>query len=241
MARTSNSKKGLISAFGDRYLLLEHDGGYLLSDKERKSKRSKYCYLGKFYISTNGNKYSFMDNYYEDKDSLITAMDEYNKTLPFDADNFNPINRKNYVIECCVQDYLSDLGFKHKWNSYSGDDYVLEDLYGQKICTINVDVTEDTTKGRIRRFIPNTERWTESEFEDLDGAIGAVNSILSMYCLSIQARTANLLNHMTNARSSNILDNTFDISSLEVYSEDTRKKTIEYLEKELERLKSDKP
>lgn len=232
------SKKGLIAAFGDRYLLLEHDGGYLLYDKERKSKRSNHYYIGKFYISTNGKKYSFMENYHDDKDSLIAAIEEYNKTLPFDPDNFNPINRKHYTIECCVCDYLSELGFKRSWNGNSNNSYVLEDLYGQIICRIDVVVKEDTTKGIIRRVIPNTETWTESEFEDLDGAIGACNSILSCYCLAIHAMTTNLLKNMTDARCSNILDKTFDIQTLTEYAEDTKEKTIAYLEAELKKLKS---
>ena len=230
------AKKKLIKAFGDRYSVLEHDGGYVLYDKERQGKRNNYYYIGKFYINTGGDKYSFMDGYYADKDALISAIEEYNKTLPFDAENFAPIYRKNYVIESCLDDYLTGLGFKREWGNNESF-YVLKDAYEQKICTISIKVEMDTTNGKVARVIPNSDTWTEAEFTDLESAIGACNSIIGMYCLAIHAKTTNLLKDMTKARCSSVLDKTFNVQALEIYSQDTKEKTIEYLEAELKRLK----
>ena len=77
----------------------------------------------------------------------------------------------------------------------------------------------------------------EAEFKDLDSAIAACNSIICRYCLGVHAKTTNILNEMTSSRCSQILNKTFDINTLNVYTEDAKAKTIEYLEKELEKLK----
>lgn len=226
----------MLEAFGDRYLIFKHDGGWIVYDKERHSKRADILYLGIFYISTN-NKYSFRGDYYNTVDELIKAMEEYNKTLPFDAEIYNPSYRKHCMIEMAVHDYLENLGFKMSWKRDVA--YYIEDAYGQSVCTIQVEVKEDTTTGRISRTIPNSDKWTEAPFTDLDSAIGAVNSILAIYCLSINATTMNVLNGLTNARASHILDKTFDMKKMSVFTEDAKQKTIERLEAELKRLKGE--
>lgn len=239
MARPQSSRKKLLESFGERYQLIEHDGGWLLYDKEGHSIRANALYLGLFYISTDNTRYSFRGDYYTTVAELIQAMEAYNKTLPFDAEIYNPSYRKNCMVEMALHDYLNGLGFKMSWGEYKGSIYYIEDAYGQRICTIQVEVKEDTTAGRISRLIPNSDKWTDAPFTDLDSAIGAVNSILSMYCLSINAITINVLNALTESRASQVLDITFDVKKLSVYKEDAKKKTIEHLERELKRLKGE--
>ena len=230
----------MLEAFGERYRLIEHDGGYLLYDKEGYSKRANALYIGHFYLSTDNTKYSFRENYHTTVDELIKAMEAYNKTLPFNAEIYNPSYRKHCMVEMALHDYLEGLGFKKSWGRYDdGTIYYIEDSYGQRICTIRVEVKEDTTTGIVTRLIPNSDKWTDAPFTDLDSAIGAVNSILSLYCLSINAITMNVLNGLTEARASEVLDVTFDVEEVSVYKEDAKQKTIEHLENELKRLKGE--
>ena len=237
MARPEQKRKQMLEAFGERYQLIEHDGGWLLYDKEGYSTRANALYLGIFYISTDNTRYSFRGDYYNTVDELIKATEAYNKTLPFDAEIYNPSYRKHCMVEMALHCYLKSLGFKMSWRR--DDIYYIEDPYGQRICAIQVEVKEDTTSGRISRLIPNSDKWTDAPFTDLDSAIGAVNSILSMYCLSINAITMNVLNALTESRAAQVLDVTFDVKKLSAYKEDAKQKTIEHLEKELKRLKGE--
>lgn len=247
MARPQSSRKKLLDSFGERYHIINHDGGYLLYDKEGYSKRANALYLGYFFISTDGARFKFNDNYYQTASELIEAIAEYNKTLPFDAEIYDPSYRKNWFVRTAFHDYMESIGFvrvdKRMLGQHDYDFYVLKDGYGQEICEICITVKEDTTTGKVRRNIKNEDewkvRWTESEFTDLDSAIGAVNSILSMYCLSINAITMNVLNALTESRAAQVLDVTCDFKKLSAYKEDAKQKTIEHLEKELKRLKGE--
>lgn len=225
--------KEIIKNFGDRYQVIEHDGGYILYDKERKSNRANAHYLGYFFVSTDGNKFSFNGEYYDTVETLIEAMDAYNSTLPFDSEIYNPMYRKHCKIEMGLHDYLKSLGFSY--DHHKG--YCLADAYGQNICVINFEVEDDTTKGRVLRSIPNSEKWTEAGFSDLDSAIGAVNSIVAPYCVITNAVISGMLKKLTDSRVSNICDKSFDFKTFNVYSEDIRKNAIEFMEKEIKALK----
>lgn len=240
MGRPQKSRKNLLDSFGERYHVIEHDGGYLLYDKEGHSKRENALYLGQFYVATQGDKFSFRGDYYATAQEMIEAMRKYNNTLPFDAEIYNPIYRKHCIIEMALHDYLYSLGFKMSWGA--DDVYYLEDSYGQRICSIRIEVKEDTTTGVIiRRVNPlsASDKWVESSFTDLDSAIGAVNAILAMYCASINAITMNVLNGLTSARASVVFDKTFDVRSISIYTDDAKKKTIEMMENELNKLKGE--
>ena len=228
-------KNSLLSALGEKYRAIEHNGGFLLYDNTRQGKRTNALYLGKIFLSTDGKKYVFNDDYYESVDTLVKAMEDYNATLPFDADVYNPIYRKNYKIECILHDYLCSIGFKH--NHYPDGSYTLLDAYGQPIVLLVFDVKEDSEDGVVRRLIPNTDKWVEAKFHDVDSAIGACNSIIAAQCAIVNAQLVELLDKMTKHRVGEFIDMTFDIKSLSTYSEDAKKKTIEQLEEELKRLK----
>ena len=238
-----NKDKMLLDALGERYTVLEHDGGYCLYDKERPAKRTKYKYIGKFYISSDKKQYAFNDKYYKDVESLVKAMDDYNATLPFDADIYCPIFKSSYRIEIALHDYLESLGFTTSQGSGGryGTRYIKNDCFGQCICDLTVWVKDGTTEGVITRNIltPNENKIfaTESPFEDLDSAIASINTILATYVASIDAAAMNILNKITHSRSALLLDTTFDVRKLSKFTEDGRKKMIEVLEKELEQLK----
>lgn len=238
-----NKDKILLDALGERYEVLEHDGGYCLYDKERPAKRTKYKYIGKFYISSDKKQYAFNDKYYKDVESLVKAMDDYNATLPFDADVYCPMFKNSFRIEIALYDYLESLGFTTDcgMNSTRGKRYIKDDCFGQCICDLTVWVKDGTTEGVITRNIltpdKSKEFTTDSPFEDLDSAIASVNTILATYVASINAASMNILNKITHSRSALLLDTTFDVRNLSKFVEDGRKKMIEVLEKELEQLK----
>jgi hypothetical protein len=234
-----NKDKVLLDALGERYDVIEHDGGYCLYDKERPAKRSMHKYIGMFFISTDKKRYSFNDNYYKDVESLVKAMDDYNATLPFDTDIYCPIFKKSYRIEIALFDYLESLGFEREWGGERR--YFKNDCFGQCICDLTVQVEEGTTKGVIRRSIITSDEYriqfTDSPFTDLDSAIASVNTILATYVASVDAAAMDILNKITHSRSALLLDTTFDVRTLSKFTEDGRMKMIEVLEKELEQLK----
>ena len=222
----------ILKLFGERYRLIEHEDGYLLYDMEGKRTRSNGEYLGKFSIL--GGEYVFEGERYSGVEELVCGMREYNARLPFSAEVYNPMYRKHCMVEMALHDYLESVGFEHK----PMDRYCLIDGYGQCVCEVYFEVKEDTTTGIVVRRIAGTDSWTESEFEDLDSAIGSVNSILSMYCVLVNVITVGVLRKLTESRASEVYDKTFDIKSMTVYTEDARKKTIELLKEELKRLEN---
>lgn len=238
-----NKDKILLDALGERYTVIEHDGGYCLYDKERPGKRTNCKYIGKFYISSNKKRYAFNDKYYKDVEDLVKAMDDYNATLPFDADIYCPIFKNSYRIEIALHDYLGSLGFAmdRGISGRYGTRYIKNDCFGQCICDLTVWVKDETTEGVITRNIltpdKSKEFTTDSPFNDLDSAIASVNTILATYVASINAAAMNILNKITHSRSALLLDTTFDVRNMTKFTEDGRKKMIEVLEKELEQLK----
>ena len=238
-----NKDKILLDALGERYEVLEHDGGYCLYDKERPAKRTKYKYIGKFYISSDKKQYAFNDKYYKDAESMVKAMDDYNATLPFDADVYCPIFKNSYRIEIALHDYLESFGFttERGVGGRYGARYIKNDCFGQCICDLTVWVKDGTTGGVITRNIltPDKDKMlaTESPFEDLDSAIASVNTILATYAASVNAAAMNILNKITHSRSALLFDTTFDVRKMSKFVEDGRVKMIEVLERELKQLK----
>lgn len=238
-----NKDKILLDTMGERYEVLEHDGGYCLYDKERPAKRTNCKYIGKFYISSDKKQYAFNDKYYNGVESMVKAMDDYNATLPFDADIYCPIFKNSYRIEIALHDYLESLGFttERGVGGRYGARYIKNDCFGQCICDLTVWVKDGTTEGVITRNIltpdKSKEFTTDSPFDGLDSAIASVNTILSTYVASINAAAMNILNKITHSRSALLLDTTFDVRNLSKFVEDGRVKMIEVLEKELKQLK----
>ena len=241
--KLTKAQKERLNAFGERYDYFAWNGGYILYDKETRGKRSNYKFCGRFYLSSQSDcKYVFEDNYYDTPEQLLEAMDKYYSSLPFDAEIYNPINRKSYVVECATHDYLISLGFKYDNKSVRCDRYNFEDCFGQHVCTIEVRVDFDTSNGKIIRHILSSNdksMWQEAEFTDLETAIGAINSLVSAYLGIVQAQLMNSLKKMTASRVSKVFTKTFDVKTLSTYTEDAKQQTIAYLESELKKLKEE--
>ena len=224
-------KKTLLDKLGERYYTIEHNGGYLLYDKEGKAKRANMLFKGLFYLASSGKSYVFQEEYYETPEELIHAMEEWAKTLPFDVELYNPSFKKSYMIECAVHDYLESLGFVR-----DGRTCTLSDASGKELCTIECKVEDGKPCGTITRSVSENS-WQEAKFTDLDSAIGACNILLSTYCLMVNSLVTGMMSKMTNHRASIFLTKTFDMMTLSVHAEDAKQKAIEQLEAELKRLK----
>ena len=244
-SKINKTQKARLEAFGERYDYFAWDGGYILYDKETPGNRANYKFCGRFYLSSRTNAcYVFNDSYYETPEELLNAMDKYYSSLPFDAEIYNPINRKNYMIECAAHDYLTSLGFKYdkgySRGNFHEDKYNLSDVFGHYLCCIEVRTKFDTSEGRVLRRIVMTEKqesWQEAYFTDLDSAIGAINSIVASYLTIVQGQLMNSLKSLTTSRAAIVLNQTFNVGTLSTITEDAKKQTIENLEAELKRLK----
>lgn len=231
-------KNELLNRFGERYLLIEHNGGYLLYDTEVRGRRANHQYKGKFYLSNSGKNYVFEEDHYATPEELVQAMEKWAEALPFDGEIYNPAYKKSYMIECALYDYLSSLGFVN--DGYCGNHYVLRDAFDREICNITVEVEDNKSCGRLERLcsaVNSVYKTQEAKFTDLDSAIGACNTLLATYCAMINSSVVLMLSKMTKARVSEFYNKTFDIKSLSSYTEDGRMKAIEQLEAELKRLK----
>ena len=233
-------KNELLNRLGERYYLIEHNGGYLLYDKEVCGRRANYQYKGKFYLSNSGKNYVFEEEHYATPEELVQAMEKWEEALPFDAEIYNPEYKKSYMIECALYDYLTSLGFTND-NTYNyGDHYVLRDVFDREICNITVEVEDGKSCGRLVRMCSSsgsTYKTQEAKFTDLDSAIGACNTLLATYFMLLNASSILMLSRLTKARASEFYDKTTDLKSFSIYTEDGRLKAIEQLEAELKRLK----
>lgn len=230
-------KKDLLKQFGERYVTIEHNGGYLLYDKKGKAMRSQYLFKGLFYLASSGNSYVFQDEYYQTTEELIQAMENWATTLPFSVELYNPAFKKSYMIECALYDYLESLGFV-----FEDGVYILSDATGKELCTMDVNVKDGKTCGVVSRRMPSSGqqvRWQSAPFTDIESAVGACNTLLSTYCLCVNSTVVNMMSKMTNHRVSTFFNNTLDMKSLSTYTEDARVKAIEQLEAELKRLKEE--
>lgn len=218
----------------DIYELTPWKDGYLIYDKTKPSNRSRWKYLG--FIKLNNNNYIFNNEKYTDPSSLIKDIEEYNSTLPFDPEIYNPSYRENYKIEMAVDDYLKGLGFEVSLTD-SGDVYILKASNNTTICEIRVKVDFDSAKGEIMTF-PNDNSIVTCKFDGLDSAIGAINSIISPDLLIIQSKIVGSLCKLTTQRSNVVNKIKFEPNILSATMVDFKKELIERLKEELKNLES---
>lgn len=236
-------QKKLLTLFNkEEYDILNWNGSYLLYSKTIPSNIANATFLASFNLSSDEKNYFFQDKYYHTPEELLQAIEEYNKTLPFNQEFYNPSYRKHYFMYLCLSEYLRKLGFtKH----YASEDFVLYDQHEQIICLIKLHLIDDTTTGIIIRKIisnpnqQNLDKSTQAPFKDLDSALGALNSILVNYTSIVVSQLTNMLKDMSRQRSNLILDRTYDIKKHSETVEDNRQKTIQLLEEELKRLKEE--
>ena len=228
----------LIKNIPPRYRILDHNGWYLLYDKEMPSTMAYAHYVGKFNITKDGKKYSYNGELFTYFGSMLKAMDKHNATLPFDIEIYDPLIRKSHMIELAVGRYLESLGFVLIDEVGKRKSHTLTNDFGEVVCEVFTDVEFDTTNGKLTRNISNN-KWVEAPFTDIDSAISACNSLVIPYLSCTNALTMNVMEKATKSRSAKLIEKTLDIKTLRIYIEDAKLKTIEYLEAELKRLKGE--
>ena len=234
----NNVKKGknnLLSAFGDRYRVNKYNGSYILYDKEGHARRETMLFVGQFYLTDKKDGYIFNDKVYYTTEELIDAMKAWGKTLPFDVELYNPLYKPSYRIECGIHDYFKSMGFETDW-LYRHNTFILKDCYGKEICSFIFNIDEDTAKGDIV-FNINDGKWIQSEFTDLESAVGAVNTMIAPYCAILQSKFTQVFSKMTKARVNSLSTVKFDLSKLQVSTTNSIDSTIEMLENEIKLLK----
>ena len=202
--------------------------------KMEPSLHANTTYLGTFEIHKNRRDLIFNKGLYNIFDSMVADMEDYNKTLPFDSAIYDPMYRVNARIEMALSDYLKELGLDFDWEK---DLFVFRDIHGTVIFGLRFDVKEDTTNGKVQRFNPQTDNWSEATFTDLETAVAACNSLISIYAGTLNAQTAKLLSGLTESRVKEVLDKSIDYNNFQIITEDAREKAIAFMEAELKRLK----
>lgn len=227
------SKKEMVSALEDRYMVVKINKGYSLYDKDRKGKYTNIPFVA--HIQIKNGVYMFNGNKYTDVNELSTAIDAHVETLPFSSEIYDPMRRKNSYVELACHEYLKSLGFES--STLEVGTYTITDtLTGKELLPITIDVDEDKTSGKIIRGL-SSFKWMESKFEDLDSAIASINSLISTEALMSASRSIQLLDKMNTMRSSDITMNSFNISQLKTETKDMREWLIEMMENELKGLK----
>ena len=164
LIKTIDATKYIVLKYTNSYLLYLKDSGTYLPHK----------YIANFSINKGGNKFVFNDKKYTDFDLMVSDIEDYNKTLPFNCEFYNPSFRTNYFIELCLNEYLTNIGFTREMNSYK-----LKDIDGKTLCIITFEVKDDTYNGSISRVIPDSSSWMCADFKGIDDAISVVNSLVS--------------------------------------------------------------
>lgn len=227
------SKKKLIEALEERYHVIPLNTGYNLYDKTRKAKMMNG---GAFVaqIGIGNSKYYWNDKEYKDVQSLSNDIDAYVDTLPFSCEYYDPTYRRHIFVELCCEDYLKNLGF----NRIGVELFeFVDDFTGMKY-NIMIDMKEDTTSGRIVKKMGDN-RWDEMLFEDLDGAIADINTLVSVDALINASKSIQILSKMNGMHTKNeYLRRVVDMKNFEVKTKSMRDELIERLEKELEELKN---
>lgn len=233
------SRKAMMEALNDRFYLLEMTDGINMYDKTKHGTQS---YNGAWVanISILNGCYVYRDKEYKTVEQLVEAVEAYNATLPFNPEYYNPTYRKNVFISLCCTDYMKELGLKRTWaGSGDSDVYVYADPQDPNKNMFSIEVRTDDMKetGKVMKWHSDSS-WSEIEFDGLDAAIAAINSMLSIDALIQASSAVKILGAMTSARyDGEMVHKQFNTKTLQIYTTNERDHLIELLEKELENLK----
>lgn len=137
-----------------KFYLIKHEGkSYNAYYKDISGITSVFKYAGVFTIS--GSSCIFNNEKYKDIDSLYNAVEEYNNSLEYPSDFYDPTIR-NVINESRRLDYyIKSLGFEKKDTSYHGNNiyvlYNIKDLFNKTNIdfTVKYDDSLDSLTGDI--------------------------------------------------------------------------------------------
>ena len=224
-----------------KFTCFEHKDGIYSLFENTPSLHQNVTYLGEFTIHSNKKDFVYNGERYVSLWSMADAMKEDLEKLPHDPAVYDPNLRLSWRITLAISDYLQSIGLQPIENT--NDEYAFLDPSGCIIFTVSFEVKEDDSgKGVVRRFSSNNATYGRAEFEDLDSAIAACNSLIASFTAGIVALGNETLSKMTEARANKFFEYTIkenNLSNISILVTDLKKKTIEMLERELKLLKGD--
>ena len=138
-------------------------------------------------IKTDNKHLEYNGKSYSDTESLIKDITEYNGTLQFPADYYNPDYRLWASVDMKINWYLSSyLGMTRHTNgvSYDTNEYVLRDSLGDLITSISYNVYHDNSdNGRTEGSGTITKttsdgKWISTPFKDAEDAVRQINTFM---------------------------------------------------------------
>lgn len=167
----------------NKYTLIEHPNKghknfYCLHDNNTTSIYSNIPYVATIKIIPKG--YMFNSELYKTVEELSKAINDYNKTLEYPTDFYDPWLNDWYKEQSKLAYYIKSLGFEEtNWEYFYGNEYrtyAIKDIYDIDRFRFTVSFKGDSMKGQV--FISSNNSLISVDFNDLGSAIKAVNTIL---------------------------------------------------------------
>lgn len=231
MAKAKLTKKTLTEALNDHGFTLSPCIASCEAGDMRVYKKSGEGYYAT--INFVGGKLKFNGQVYDSVDAMIEAIEEYNKTLEFDIDTYNPDYDMNYVTDLRDIETLSKCGYEMKGYGYNGQmKFITEGVLGVKFPMVNGGYLSISDDSFIIMYDKNDS--------DSDKAKKTKSFIGAMYAANL-AQLANKLADMGALDTlSSVPIKTMDIRTLKVTETEGIDGIISVLETALSRMKKHK-
>lgn len=232
------SKKKMLADLEPRYMCFTYDDmdttKISLYDKERPHRCSATAdYVATIRLDPKHGKYLFNGESFETVDSLTEAIGKHIETLPYYHGYYDPMYKESWVVGQVIHDYLKEIGFVVSMRNYDPL-YIIMDSFGNEMFSLNYEVNDSTTSGKIYRFLKDGSMMT-SEFHDIDSAISSINGFM-MEILANAAKSVSLISKINGSTDLNGMKRV-KLTGLDVIVEEQKEKIIDILEKQLAELK----
>lgn len=195
-----------------------------------------YRESGKGYYATInfvGGKLKFNGQVYDSVDAMLEAIEEYNNTLEFDPDTYNPDYDMNCVTDMRSIETLKKCGYDMDGYGYSGRmKFTTQGVLGVKYPVVNGEYLNISDSSFIVMYDKNDS--------DSDKAKKTKSFIGAMYA----ANLAHIANKLADMGALDTLDSvpikTMDIKTLQVTETEGIDAIISILENSLSRMKKHK-
>lgn len=205
-----------------------------LYDKERPHRCTATAdYVATIELDPAHGKYLFNGESFETVDSLTETIEKHIETLPYYHGYYDPMYKESWVVGQIIHDYLKEIGFVVSMKNYDPL-YCILDSFGNEMFSLNYEVNDSTTSGKIYRFLKDGSMMT-SEFHDIDSAIASVNGFM-MEMLANAAKSVSVVSKITHSTDLTGMKRV-KMNGLDVIIEDQKEKIIDILEKQLAELK----
>ena len=180
----------------------------------------------------------FNDEAYINIDSLDKALREWEKSLPWPVDTYNPLLRKGAILEDRVIWYLTEkMGFKSTTKDWQS--YYIKEIGPNCNISFEVERAKDLDDDYVTIISSYGSYFFRSKFTDADEAVKTISAIVKSEVLQMASGIVDALSVCGN----------FEIPNLELYTKsnanifgiekiDFKSTMISLLENELKKLKS---